>query len=196
LHLSVRCHADTSQAIGTHGVTLRTPPKGELFADFHVSSSAEGTKAAVSADTMGGPFGMSAAFPWQQILPFMLPGVVQAMAMPQGTAAVPHVPSKPLARSAPPYSDPPDYENRIRYATIANFLATLNDRHPIHALVTYHHNFELMDYYHVDELARMAEADLTGPDFRMTSGNAKFLLREVREEVRRIERAAKRAEIN
>ena len=184
--------------MGTHGVTLRTPPKGELFADFHVSSSAEGTKAAVSADTMGGPFGMSAAFPWQQILPFMLPGVVQAMAMPQGAAAVPHVPrsSKPLARSAPPSSDPPDYENRIQYATIANFLATLNDRHPVRALAAYHNNFELMDYYHVDELARMAEADLTGLDFRMTSGNAKFLLKEAREEVRRVERAAKRAETN
>src|ERR1700692_1451966 len=119
--------------MGTHGVTLQTPPKGELFTDFHGSSSAEGTKATVSVDTMGGPFGMSATFPWQQILPFMLPGVVQAMAqsaMPQGAATVPHTPSKPLARSAPPSSDPPDYENQIQYATIANFLTTLNNRHP------------------------------------------------------------------
>jgi hypothetical protein len=172
------------------------PPKGELFADFHVLSSAEGTKAAVSADMMGRPFGMLAAFSWQQILPFMLPGVVQAMAMPQGAAAVPHVPSKPLAQSAPPSSDPPDYENRIQYATIANFLTTLNDRHPVCALATYHNNFKLMDYYHIDELARMAEADLTGPDFRMTSGNAKFLLKEAHEEVRHVEQAAKRAETN
>jgi hypothetical protein len=184
--------------MGTHGVTLRTPPKGELFADFHRSSSAEGTKAAVSADTMGGPFGMS-TFLWQQILLFMLPGVVQAMAqsaMPQDAATVPHTPSKPLAWSAPPSSNPLDYENQIQYATIANFLTTLNDRHPVHALATYHNNFESIDYYHVDELARMAEVDLTGPDFRMTSGNTKFLLKEAHEDIRCVEWAAKRAGTN
>jgi hypothetical protein len=157
------------------------------------------TTPTVSADTMGGPFGMLATFPWQQILPFMLPGVVQAMAqsaMPQGATTVPHTPSKPLAQSAPPSSDPPDYENQIQYVTIANFLTTLNNRYPVHALVTYHNHFESMDYYHVDELAQMAEADLTGPDFRMTSGNTKFLLKEAREEIRHVERAAKRAGTN
>jgi hypothetical protein len=186
-------------AKGTRGVTLRTPPEGKLFADFHGSSSAEGTKAAVGADgILGGPFGVTATFPWEQILPFMLPGVMQAMAqtMPQGAAAVSLIPSNPLARNAPPSSDPPDHENQIQYLNISEFLTTLSDRHPVRALAAYHNKFERMDYYRVDELARMAEADLTGPDFRMTSGNAKFLLKEARDEVRRVERAAKRARTN
>jgi len=53
-----------------------------------------------------------------------------------------------------------------------------------------------MDYYHVDELVWMAKADLTGPDFRMTSGNTTFLLKEAYEEVRHVEQAAKRAGTN
>ena len=129
----------------------------------------------------------------------MLPGVVKAMvqsAMPQGALTVPHTPSKPLTWSAPPSSDPLDCENQIQNVTIANFLTTLNDRNPVHALATYHNHFEAMYYYHVDELAQMAEAHLTGPDFRMTSGNAKFLLKEAHEEVRCVEWAAKRAGTN
>jgi len=81
----------------------------------------------------------------------------------------------------------------VEYPKISDFLGALNEKYPIRALVAYHNNFELLDYYYIDELAQMAEADLTGTDFRMTSGNAKFLLREACDEVRRLERAAKRA---
>jgi hypothetical protein len=131
---------------------------------------------------------------------FMLPGMMQAMAQSattQATLAVPHIPlGKPLACSTPPSSDPPDYDNQIQYATITEFLAVLNNRHPLRTLVAYQSNFEHLDYYHIDELAWMAEADLTGLDFKMTSGNAKFLLREAHNEVRWAECAAKRAGIN
>jgi hypothetical protein len=49
-----------------------------------------------------------------------------------------------------------------------------------------------MDYYHVDELAKMSREDLTGSDIGMTLGNAKFVLSAAREEVKRVQRAAKR----
>jgi hypothetical protein len=173
-------------------VTLRTPPKGELFADFHGALSAEGV---IGADPTVGPFGAFPMFPWQQMFPMM--GMMQAMTQSvpiQPTAGVTHTQSvKPLARGAPPSSDPPEYENTIEYPMISDFLVTLNNKYPKCALVAYHNNFELMDYYYIDELVQMAEEDLTGTDFCMTSGNAKFLLREAREEVRRLERAAKRA---
>lgn len=60
-------------------------------------------------------------------------------------------------------------------------------------LAGYGTNFDLMDYYHVDELAKMSREDLTGSDIGMTPGNAKFVLSAAREEVKQVQRVAKRA---
>lgn len=175
-----------TQAIGTHGITLRTPPKGELFADFHKQPS-DTLVDAGSPNAAPGAFGMPSAFPWQQMMPFMMPGMFQAM------ASAPASPVKPLARPAPPSSDPADQDGAIEHRSIRNFLFDLGSKHPQRGLAAYEANFNLMDYYHVDELANMAQEDLTGRDFSMTPGNAKFIISEAKVEVKRAERAAKRA---
>ena len=54
-------------------------------------------------------------------------------------------------------------------------------------------NFELMDYWHVDELAKMSREDLTAADFGMTPGNANFVIKAARAEVKQTGRGAKRA---
>ena len=50
-----------------------------------------------------------------------------------------------------------------------------------------------MDYWHVDELAKMSQEDLTTADFGMTPGNANFVIKAVRAEVKQTGRGAKRA---
>jgi hypothetical protein len=93
----------------------------------------------------------------------------------------------------PPSSDPPEHNDKVEYPTIAEFLGKLNNRYPQQALAAYHRNFELLDYYHIDELARMHTEDLTGSEFNMTLGNARFLLGEATAVVKRVERVTKRA---
>jgi hypothetical protein len=194
-----------------HGVTLRTPPKGELFADFH-GASIGASPTLDSRDSALGAMGTPSMFAWQQMLPFMMPGMIQAMAAqvaPTQIAqaqvvathgvpvhAAPNTPAnKPLARRAPQSSDPPDYKDKIQNPSIAEFIRLLHDKQPMRGLSGYHQNFELLDYYYIDELARMAEEDLKGSGFQMTAGNAKFLLREAKAEVKRIERTSKRARL-
>jgi len=93
----------------------------------------------------------------------------------------------------PPLSDPPEHDDKVEYPTIAEFLGKLNNRYPQRALAAYHRNFELLDYYHIDELARMHIEDLMGLEFNMTSGNARFLLGEATVVVKQVEWVTKRA---
>lgn len=172
------------------------PPKGELFTEFHKQSSDVAINAE-NPNAASGAFGMPSAMPWQQMMPFLIPGMFQAM---QAAAAAPVIvpmpPTKPLARPAPPSSDPADQDDTVQYRFIRDFLSDLSHKHPQRGLVLYGPNFDLMDYYHVDELARMSQEDLTGSDFQMTVGNAKFVISEAKAEVKRVDRATKRARYN
>jgi hypothetical protein len=109
-----------TQATGAHAVTLRTPPKGELFADFHKQPS-DGAKDTEITSIM------PTAFLWQQLMPFMMPGMFQAMTAAVGAPATPSVPEKQCM--APPSSDPVEQDD-IQYHSIQEFLYDLGEKHP------------------------------------------------------------------
>src|ERR1700690_1267442 len=124
------------QAMGTHGVTLRTPPKGDLFTDFHSSvrmstSSASDTAPPVGMPAFPGfPTGMMPMNPWAALAPWMgmSPGF-GAGSVTQGSQSRKH--------SLPPSSDPPDMSGAIPYPCIADFLEHLHKTHPKRGLGIY-----------------------------------------------------------
>jgi hypothetical protein len=99
------------------------PPKGELFADFHKQPS-DGAK---DAEILNATSIMPTAFPWQQLMPFMMPGMFQAMTAAVAAPATPTVTEK--RRMAPPSSDPVDQDD-IQYRTIRELLFDLDEKHP------------------------------------------------------------------
>ena len=99
------------------------PPKGELFADFYKPPS-DGAK---DAETLNSTSIMPNAFPWQQLIPFMMPGMFQAMTAVVAAPGTPVVPEKWCM--APPSSDPVNQDD-IQYQTIQEFLSDLGEKQP------------------------------------------------------------------
>jgi len=105
-----------------------------------------------------------------------------------------HTPPPPRreSRSELPSSDPPDETLANPYPEIATFLTKLHERNPRRLLNKHISDFEGKDYYNIDEIVKLTEERLTGPDFDMTPGNVQFLIASVRNEMKRIDKGKKR----
>lgn len=86
-------------------------------------------------------------------------------------------------------SDPPDERVPNPYPTITMFLRVLDDRQPQRSLSRYIPTFASADFYNIDDLVLFEVKELTGTDFNLTAGNATFLLKEVRNEMKRVDKA-------
>jgi len=64
----------------------------------------------------------------------------------------------------------------------------LSEKQPRRQLTKHIADFDEKDYYNIDQLAKITTDCLSGPEFRMTSGNAEFLLDAVHAEIKRINR--------
>jgi hypothetical protein len=169
------------QATETHGVTLKTPPKGDLFLGYHAaklpvndSASAPNTPSTiVHPYTFTMPPGGYGGWPG----PWMMPPNYQ------------HPPPTPKQQEKLHVlsSDPSNYD-RSRYPSISEFLAKLDIEHPRCRLPTYADRFEGMNFYNIDALVSFTEERLTAMEFGMSLGNVRFLLKEVKDEVKRLDR--------
>jgi hypothetical protein len=95
----------------------------------------------------------------------------------------------PLATQMPPSSDPPDITAVNRYPRISDFIAALQPQHPHRNLGGLTETFAMHDYFFVDEIISFTRGELMGEGFHLSGGNAKFLLQQVDDEMRRVERA-------
>jgi hypothetical protein len=164
------------QAAGTHGVTLKTPPKGEHFMAFHGSSSRQ------TSGIDPGPHINS-----QAMMPFAgygwLPGYsMMAPSMPLHTT-----PARPSTPEPVPSSDPPDVTSNNPYPLISDFITQLQLQHPLRMLTDSIFTFTSNDYFYIDEVIALTKEELMGPEFKLSGGNAKFILGQVDDETRRIE---------
>jgi hypothetical protein len=80
-------------------------------------------------------------------------------------------------------SSPPDTDVVLEYPVITEFLARLDIVHPQRGLSIYAATFEAVDFYNIDELSTLSEERLTTPEFKMSLGNARFLLKEIKAEM-------------
>ncbi|KIJ10237.1 hypothetical protein PAXINDRAFT_157675 [Paxillus involutus ATCC 200175] len=174
----------------TSNVTLKTPPKGELFIEFH-------SVKLVSDDNPHKPTSFAPGIPLSPYTYPFPPGYGWLMMpQPHWGMQVPsqQTPSSERRRRNETPSSPPDFDIMLDYPTIAGFLEKLNAAYPQHGLPIYAARFEAVDFYNINELASLSEERLTTMEFGMSLGNARFLLKEVKGEMRKVERK-KRARI-
>ncbi|KIK76754.1 hypothetical protein PAXRUDRAFT_109269, partial [Paxillus rubicundulus Ve08.2h10] len=178
-------------ATGTHGVTLKSPPKGDLFANFHSLRSTgdvpvSGQNSPLTTSTITHPthlpypysMGPGGYGPWMQ-----MPMTPSPWMMALNT---PHTPTRRRHDKHMPSSDPPQ-QDRLHYPPISEFLDKLDIEHPRRTLPMYAGKFEALDSYDIDELASLTEDRLTSTELGMSIGNARFLLREVKDEMKRVD---------
>jgi len=195
------------QALGTHGVTLKTPPKSMLFACFQkmpadepVSSVNSGQLNTVSPfgpamqHTMLPSSSLPAAF---QLGPYQVPQIALPWIFPQqlssaSTNALPDAHATRRTHSNRTDSSNPDLE----FPMISDFLASLVGKYPRRAALAYSATrFEALDFYNINEIADFTEDRLTGTEFELSPGNAQFLIQEVKAEMKRM-RGRKRARLD
>jgi hypothetical protein len=87
-------------------------------------------------------------------------------------------------------SDPPDITAATIYPTIASFISALALCFPQRHLVGVITSFNMQDYFDIDKVLAFSKEDLMGDPFGMSGGNASFLLVQVDDEMRRLERAS------
>ncbi|KAG6905177.1 hypothetical protein DXG01_004392 [Tephrocybe rancida] len=176
------CGWALSLAMGTHGVTLHTPPKSKLFLMFHGPAGGS-TPAAAAPSTpvpnMGPYMNMNPFFmtpPW-----FMPPGF-----MGTPTAVPAHVPQQPTM----PSSDPADDMDANPYPEISLFILRLHDHEPQRQLDLFAYEYEGNDFYYIDEIANLTVKELM-QEYKISKGNAKFILEAVKKEVKKVKCARK-----
>lgn len=176
------CHHSAKglrQACGMNSVTLRNPPKGELFAMFHKAGASEPLAAATPA---GGYFPQPPPLPagWYPPNPYGY-----GYAMPPPPADPPRYASS-SATSAMMSSDPPDADEPNPYPSVDVFLATLHKQEPRRNLPQYGYQFNEAELFNIDEIARLSVEKLKGRPYDMTKGSANVLWTEVKREMKRV----------
>jgi len=169
-----------NQAIGTHGVMLQSPPKGELFAAFHGTMHLATSTPEMTAPTNAMP-GYLSSMPMWGSMPWMMPGIGSAYPALFNSNPASSYPGALLS------SDPPDDGDANPYLDITDFLKNLDLQHPRRNLTWYALQFESMDFYNIDEIAKLLVERLSGDEFGLTAGNAQFLWNEVNTEMKRVD---------
>jgi hypothetical protein len=77
------------------------------------------------------------------------------------------------------------------YTEIPEFIQQLNEYCPQRNLVQYIDRFGDLDFYNIDEIAKLGGADRLVELVGITLGNAQFLLDKIKAEMKRTDRAAR-----
>jgi hypothetical protein len=179
------------QACGTKGVTKITPPNAcALFSMFH------GTAKAPTPPTL--PVQSHPQYPYFPSLPgavgyggagYGMPGFQMPGYMP--VPAGPSAPTHHLAMS----SDPPD--DAGAYPLIVDFIETLIAKVPQRqSLREAGQNLRTLAYYNIDELTTLTVNEFGTDKFgNILRGNAEYLLAQMKREVKRLDKVARRARL-
>ncbi|KAF8145936.1 hypothetical protein K438DRAFT_2095999 [Mycena galopus ATCC 62051] len=182
-------------AAETSGVTLQTPPNAKLFPMFFKKSAFASGSAAPPVNPMqqpqfcapgqympmGNPFG----YPYMGGMPPLFPGGHPVM-------PAPHAPPFPSG-SLLPSSDPPDMDAANPYPEISVFFMKLSVHHPRRDLTKYIALFEDLDFFHIDEISKLKTVDELVRLVGISVGNGTFLLEQVKDEMKRVDRANRAA---
>lgn len=104
----------------------------------------------------------------------------------------PHAPPLPSG-SLLPSSDPPDMDAANPYPEIGGFFIKLSVHHPKRDLTKYIALFEDLDFYHIDEISKLKTVDELVRLVGISVGNSTFLLEQVKDEMKRVDRANRAA---
>ncbi|KAJ7026054.1 hypothetical protein C8F04DRAFT_1126520 [Mycena alexandri] len=176
-----------SLACGTKKVTVKTPPEGDLFSMFHGKGKA----------TSPAPGPAQLAYPgWypppMQPLGFGMPGFPGYPPPPY--LQPPPAPQFPSPRRPMLSSDPAD-ELGVLYPSIIAFINHLVNLHPERqGLGDVGDALNTLRFFDISEIIDLTAADLGTDQFGNAAlGDAQFLVKHVKKEVKRLEKAARRA---
>ncbi|KAJ7846399.1 hypothetical protein B0H14DRAFT_3138848 [Mycena olivaceomarginata] len=168
-------------ACGTPKVTKLTPPEGGLFQMFHNNNSNNGPPAAAQS-----------SYPPSQYyhLPPMQPAGAPGY---PGYPFFPQFPPAP-ARQSMLSSDPIEPDG-VTYPAIIDFIETLIAKAPqCIALRDIGQTLDSLRFYEINEITTLTAQDLETEKFgSVVLGDAKYLLKQVQSEVKRLEKQAKLA---
>ena len=85
-------------------------------------------------------------------------------------------------------SDPPDDAAPNLYPILSQFLSLLDSQHPQRMLARYIDTFSAADFYNIDDISSLTTQELMGPSFYLSVGNASFLLKEVKKEMKWVDK--------
>ncbi|THV04244.1 hypothetical protein K435DRAFT_851066 [Dendrothele bispora CBS 962.96] len=184
------------------GVTEDLPPKTQMFEMFHHSMYDPSLSTAPSPAPAPAPqanvlmssfLGAFAANLTNRTFP--VPTTPMLGAPPISATPVHVTPMAPQASVSEPDIPSSDGFDEFRpnpYPTIASFFPDLDEAAPQHHLVDFIERFESEDYYHIDELLECSPSFFTGPKIRMTSGNASWMISQVRKKIEKVDRQLKK----
>ncbi|KAF8173394.1 hypothetical protein K438DRAFT_1772200 [Mycena galopus ATCC 62051] len=181
-------------ALGKNGLTLKTPPRDvagqNLFGMFFKSMPGE-----VGPPVPPMPSLFSGMMPQQMMgypyMPWGFPGHSHMSPMPPITPTAPS-PFPHASTSALPAailsSDPPEMGAQNPYPEILTFLHKLDGYDPRRKLLDYIPVFGALDYYNIDEIQKLGKAEELVRIAKITHGNATYLMVEVKNEIKRVDR--------
>ncbi|KAJ7827209.1 hypothetical protein B0H13DRAFT_2439763 [Mycena leptocephala] len=185
-------------ALTKNGVTLKTPPRDvagqNLFGMFFKSMPGEvGTPTPAAAAPMPSLF--SGMMPQQMMgypyMPWGLPGHSHMPPMPPIMSAAqstfPHASTSALP-AVIPSSDPPEMGALNPYPEISTFLHELDGYNSRRNLLDYIPVFGALDYYNIDEIHKLGTAEELVRIAKITHGNATYIMAEVKNEIKRVDR--------
>ncbi|KAJ7887161.1 hypothetical protein B0H13DRAFT_2534384 [Mycena leptocephala] len=185
-----------SLAVGTHDVTLTTPPNDTLFSMFF-----ENPKAA-PVESASAPIPLAQYMAMNPINPLgLVPWAMPTMSPPfHGNPTTPIMPTPtPLADWATssevcptlPSSDLADTVSANSYPEISYFLKKLNELQPRRRLLKCIPKFDELDFYNIDELVKLGPAAELAQITSISLGNATYILENAKREMKRVDREIK-----
>ncbi|KAJ6540589.1 hypothetical protein B0H19DRAFT_1077997 [Mycena capillaripes] len=186
-----------SLAVGTHTVTLKTPPNDTIFSMFFENSKAAPVEPASTppipmaqymAMNLMNPFG---PIPWAMpTLPPSFHGNPTTPIMPTPAPLTSWAASSRLSPTFPS-SDHLDIVAGNPYPEISYFLTKLNELQPRRQLLKCIPKFEELDFYNIDELVKLGLAAELAHITSISLGNATYILEKVKGEIKRVDREIK-----
>ncbi|KAJ7749452.1 hypothetical protein B0H16DRAFT_1725099 [Mycena metata] len=160
-----------SLAVETRGVTDSTPPNDGLFGMFFKNSKS--LPAAAASIPRGSPCLRDAAA--------VTPGTP--------TPQPPSRASGSKLEPAFPSSDPPEMGAINPYPEIVDFLHELDGYQPRRNLLNCILLFEELDFYNIDEIAKLKTPQQLTTVVQLSLGNATYIMEPVKAEMKRVDRA-------
>ncbi|KAF8521646.1 hypothetical protein JB92DRAFT_2827771 [Gautieria morchelliformis] len=173
----------TALAMGIDGVSHTNPPRSELFAEFHMHKPDPESHPGVTQPTQA----IAPAIPAIPA-PTADMAVVQAMtAMMMGMAGLVGA-NGGKAQQVVPQTPSADLSLAIDYPGIEEFFLQLAAANPRRNFNNLTNQLLEWDFYTIDELAQENEAFSEAPPYSLSQGNARFVVRSVRDQVRRVKK--------
>jgi hypothetical protein len=88
-----------------------------------------------------------------------------------------------------PSNDPPDNTAQSIYPQITNFMDSLTEKHPERNIEGLGTSFSVDDYLYINEILDLTKDEVMGLGFGITAGKAKFILKQVDDEMCCVEHA-------